>query len=228
LKSEVLTAVSHADAVDYLKRPGGAPTNQAQTWFWKEDSSAAGKKFWHRQLDLDATLKLFDERFSSGFAFISPAQICEMYLLPKRANSADSLVPSKWPEKIKDLIKTGGADSILKFWEDHAITGENLKERPYTNIYPRLTTRSNTFQVFVRAQVIQKARSTDPEKFVSGKDRLGAEYRGSSVIERYLDLGDPQFDSAKGVDYATGSIASKTPLDQQHRFRVIVQKRFDP
>ncbi|MCW0220914.1 MAG: Verru_Chthon cassette protein A, partial [Prosthecobacter sp.] len=228
MKSELITAVSHADANIYLRRPGSAPPNGAQTWFWKDDSSASGRKFWHRQIDLEATMKLFDERFESGFSFISPAQICEMYLLPKKADATDTLVPTQWPDKMTDLIKTGNQSGILKFWEDHAITGENLKERPYTNIYPRLTTRSNTYQVFMRAQVIRKARSSDASKFEADKDQIGAEYRGSAVIERYLDLHDDQLDPSSGLDYATGDITSKPTLDDLHRFRVIAQKRFDP
>ena len=228
LENEILTAVSHADANFYLRRPPNAPENQAQSWFWKDDNSASGGKFWRRQLDTQATLKLFDERFRSGFAFISPAQICEMYLLPKKAGPTDTLVPDQWPDEISRLIKTNGADSILKFWEEHAVTGENLKERPYTNIYPRLTTRSNTYQVFMRAQVINKARSSNPAKFEATVDQIGAEYRGSAVIERYLDLNDPRLKPAQGLDFATGDLASKPTLDDLHKFRVITQKRFDP
>lgn len=228
LKSEIITAVSHADANFYLRRPSKAPTGGTQTWFWRDDNSANGKKFWHRQMDVDATMKLFDERFDSGFAFISPAQICEMHLLPKPVDSSDTLVPAKWADNMRDLMKTGAGNGIMKFWEEHAVTAENLKERPYANIYPRVTTRSNTFQVFVRAQVIQKSRATNPETFVPGEDKVGAEYRGSAVVERYLDLGDPEFDPSKGTDWATGNLAAKGSLDERHRFRVIVQKRFDP
>ncbi|MFO1485303.1 MAG: Verru_Chthon cassette protein A [Verrucomicrobiaceae bacterium] len=229
MKNELLTAVAHSDANFYLRRPGGAPTNKGQTWFWKDDTSSSGKKYWHRQIDVEATLKLFDERFRAGFAFISPAQICEMYLLPKQANSSDTLVPAKWPDNIKGLLKNGGSDSILKFWENHAVTAENLKERPYTNMYPRLTTRSNTFQIHMRVQTLKKARSTDPTMFVDGKDTVTAEYRGSAVLERYLDLNDPALDaSSKAIDYAVGNPLSKGTLDDLHRFRIIGQKRFDP
>ncbi len=227
MKSEVLTAVANADANFYLRRPGGAPANQGQTWFWKEEVSASGGKYWHRQIDTNATLKLFEERFSSGFAFISPAQICEMHLLPKRVNSSDTLVPATWPTKIADLLKTSG-NSILKFWEDHAVTAENLRERPYANIYPKVTTRSNTFQVHMRVQSLKKARSSDVEKFVPGVDQITSEYRGSAVIERYLDLNDPALDVSAKLDYASGDPLSKEPLDHLHRFRVISQKRFDP
>jgi hypothetical protein len=211
-----------------LSRPGGAPANGSQTWFWKEDDTSAGKKFWHRQVDVEATLKLFDERFRSGFAFISPAQICEMYLLPKKGGSSDTLVPDKWPDRLADLLKTSSNTSILKFWENHAITAENLKEKPYANIYPRVTTRSNTFKVHMRIQMIHKARSADPAKFVADADKPGAEYRGSAVIERYLDLNDPALDPTKGLDFATTNPASKPSLDSYHRFRIIAQQRFDP
>ncbi|MBE2284102.1 MAG: Verru_Chthon cassette protein A [Prosthecobacter sp.] len=228
MKSEYLTAVAHSDAPVYLTRPPKPPTNQSQTWFWKDDESASGKKYWHRQIDIDATLKIFDERFRSGFAFISPAQICEMYLLPKRMSGSDTLVPNSWPDRISDLLKANNASSILRFWENHAVTADNLKERPYTNMYPRLTTRSNTYQVHMRVQAIKKARSTDPATFVPGSDSVTSEYRGSAVIERYLDLNDPAFDTKKNLDYASGNPLSKQPLDELHRFRVIAQKRFDP
>jgi uncharacterized protein (TIGR02600 family) len=227
MKSELLTAVANKDAPDYLRHPAGAPSNQGESWFWKEDSSTAGNKFWHRKIDIDATLKLFDERFSSGFAFISPAQICEMYLLPKAVSSADSLVPASWPTTISSLLKTSG-NSILTFWENHALTADNLKERPYTNMYPRLTTRSNTYQIHMRIQTIRKARSSDPNKFVVGVDSTSSEYRGSAMIERYLDFNDPALDSSKNLDYATGNPLSKPSMEDLHRFRVIAQKRFDP
>lgn len=226
MKSEVITAVPHAHANVYLTRPGGAPTGQGQAWFWQETSGGSrGGKYWHRNVNVDATLKIFQERFNSGFAFISPAQICEMYLLPERVNSSDTQVPAKWPEKISGLLKSTSPDSILKFWEENAITAENLKERPYANLYAKLTTRSNTYQVHVRTQTIRKARSVDPGRFDSAADSITGEYRGSAVIERYLDINDPVL---KTVDFTTGDPGSKPNLDHYHRIRVISQKRFDP
>lgn len=227
LKSELMTTVAHKDAYDYLRRPGGYNSSNSETWFWSEDTSSKGRKFWHHQIDADATLKLFDERFESGFAFISPAQICEMYLLPKQVNGSDTFVPTKWPDKIKSLLAAGGTGSILAYWENNAVTAENLKERPYANMYARLTTRSNTFQVHMRVQTIRKARSSDPTKFVPGVDSVSSDYRGSAVVERYLDLNDPVF-TAKTLDYASSGVLSKPSLDTYHRFRVLSQKRFDP
>lgn len=234
LKSETHTAVDFDDANYYLRRPSGAPANKGQTWFAKEDqdtyydSKNKGRKYWHRKIDADATTKLMDERFGNGFAFISPAQICEVYLLPKKGGSMDLKTPDKWAEKIKDLLNPSNASGILKFWEDHPITAENLKEKPYVDLYPRLTTRSNTYQVHMRVQTIKKARSTDPNKFVVGTDTTGADYRGSAVIERYIDLNDPALQPSKGLDYANSNPTTKPSLETFHRFRIIAQKRFDP
>lgn len=230
MKAELHTAVAFDDANVYLTRPDTkkAPDGKAQTWFWREDDSTFGRKYWHREIDTAATLKIFDERFGSGFAFISPAQICEMHLLPKRVNGGDTKVPATWPATYAELTKTSGSNTITKFWADHAITAENLRERPYANIYPRVTTRSNTFQVHMRVQALKKARSSAPDKFVPGVDEVTSEYRGSAVIERYLDLNDPAFDASAKLDYATTNPFAKEPLDHLHRFRVISQKRFDP
>ena len=57
------------------------------------------------------------------------------------------------------------------------------------------------------------------------KDSITSEYRGSVVLERYLDLTDPRL---KTVDFATGAPGSKPSLDAYHRIRVLNQKRFDP
>ena len=59
-------------------------------------------------------------------------------------------------------------------------------------------------------------------------DTIGSKYRGSAVIERYLDFNDPALDKSKNLDYATGNPLSKPSLDDLHRFRVLSQKRFDP
>ncbi len=42
-----------------------------QAWFWDETSSTS-KGEGAEPIDADATLKLFQERFNSGFVFISP------------------------------------------------------------------------------------------------------------------------------------------------------------
>ena len=112
------------------------------------------------------------------------------------------------------------------FWKEHSPTGDNIRERPYSNIYSRVTTRSNTFRVHVRAQVIKKARSTDPAKFDSDKDTVLSEYRGSSVLERYIDPND----TANPLpDYgASANPLNEEPLDTFYKFHILETKRFNP
>jgi hypothetical protein len=115
------------------------------------------------------------------------------------------------------------------FWTTYPATGDNVRERPYSNIYSRVTTRSNTFRVHVRAQVLKKARSTDPTKFDPEKDAVLSEYRGSSLLERYIDPNDttnPIPDYAAVTDPISDSKVK--PLDSFYQFRVLETKRFNP
>ncbi len=110
------------------------------------------------------------------------------------------------------------------FWAANAQTGDNMRERPYAHIYPRLTTKSNIFQVHMICQAIGKSEgaNTDPKVFDPKRDRVLAEYRGSAMIERYIDPNDPnlaQYDSDK-------SHAER--IDPYYRFRVIGTKQFAP
>lgn len=109
------------------------------------------------------------------------------------------------------------------FWERHALTGDNSRERPYANIYPRLTTQSNIYRVHVISQVIKKSRDADPAKFDLELDVPVAEYRGCSLIERYIDPGEPTL-----PDYATNAAGSTDTLSDHYRFRIINQERFAP
>jgi hypothetical protein len=59
-------------------------------------------------------------------------------------------------------------------------------------------------------------------------DSVTAEYRGSAVIERYLDFADPALLPTAGLDYALGNPLAKQSLENLHRYRIISQKRFDP
>jgi hypothetical protein len=190
MANELITAVANEDLQDCKAWPNAADTSK----FWKD---ADGKK-WHAKIDVEKTLEQFEERFSKGKAFISPSEICDVHLIPEGVASA--------------------AD-MEDFWKSHRPTGDNTRERPYSTIYPRLTTRSNTFRVHMITQVIKKARSSDAEVFDAEKDKILGEYRGSAVIERYLDP------AQTGLPDFTSSTNTQT-LDAFHQFRVIETKRF--
>lgn len=109
------------------------------------------------------------------------------------------------------------------FWSQHRLTGDNTRERPYSTIYPRVTTRSNTFRVHYVAQALVKARSTAVDE-VGPRDQVNGEYRGSALIERYLDPTDPTLPDFPALD-ATASSAPLS-LDSYYRFRVSENRKF--
>lgn len=189
---ETIRAVPTSDAPNYKVFPNASNQNA----FWGQSQ---GKK-WEYKIDAEKTLAQFDVRFAQGKAFISPSEICDIYLVPQGAGNASR-------------------DSQMEaFWRDHRLTGDNTRERPYAGIYPRVTTRSNTFRVHYVAQTLKKARSSGPGKMDDG-DKISGEFRGSSLIERHLDP-----TQASLPDFATNP-AGRT-LDQYHEFRVLQTKRF--
>jgi hypothetical protein len=81
--------------------------------------------------------------------------------------------------------------------------------------------------VHVRAQTIRKAtRDVAPNKFDPTLDQVASEYRGSFLLERYVDLRD---DDNQIPDYAAASDPfSLPPLESFYRFRILETKRFAP
>ncbi|NJK91535.1 MAG: Verru_Chthon cassette protein A [Blastochloris sp.] len=136
-----------------------------------------------RSIDADTTLKFFEERFASGKPFISATEICEIPLVPKGVGSPTDTVAS---------LET----KLGTFWSNHKLTGDNSLERPYAHIYPRLTTKSNTFNVHVWVQTLKKSRNTGEDQFDGKIDTITGEYRGSFMIERYLDPNIQSFDES--------------------------------
>ncbi len=169
----------------------------------------------------DKTLAQFDKRFDNGMEiFKSATEICEIHLIPEEvtarlgggtAGSIASYTPTE------DQMKNG------KYWRDHSLVGDNSRERPYTNIQTRLTTKSNTFLVHYRAQVLKQSRRDSDGDYGEWRpemDSVQAEYRGSSMVERYVD---PNSDEIP--DFATQK--DKT-LDVYYRYRVVNPRRFAP
>ena len=211
-------------AIDRFK-----PLSGADNRWWE---IAAGQR-------VQATLRQFEERFNFGRGptasstpsnmrsglFRSASQICEMHLIPNPVPGSASTNLSA-----TDVASIDNRDSAMaNFWAEHCSTGDNTRERPYSNLYARLTTRSNTFRVHVRAQAIRKSlRSVEPGVFDPNRDLMTGEFRGSFLIERYIDQGDLQRAGSK-VDYATAADPfTLDPLENFYRFRVLESKRFAP
>jgi uncharacterized protein (TIGR02600 family) len=187
MKSEEILAIPNAASKIYKlwdhetsDNPHGLPNNAAtldprvrSDW----DKAYRGQVPFNRMrrtIDVDQTLTQFEERFEQGEIFRSATQISEMHLVRDGENLAD--------------YRSG------TMWQGHLMTGDNTKERPYTNLYAKLTTKSNSYTVHVRAQSLRKAASNDPAdwaKWREGRDLQLSEHRGSSLIERYIDPSDP-------------------------------------
>lgn len=163
-----------------------------------KDPAKFSNATWRHFIDATETLKLWEmDRGGSDRPYISASEICEHYLVPEG--------------------QKGDRSAMDAFWKDHQLTGDNSKERPYTNLLSRLTTRSNVFKVFFKCQSIQKARSSAPDKFDPAKDKVTAEFAGDAIIERTLDPTRPDL-----PDYA-GEIAAGTtprPLDDFYHWRI--------
>jgi uncharacterized protein (TIGR02600 family) len=254
LKGEVLKAVPTADAPNYLNTPSPSKFITHQDGYtykqpWTDiagrlsDTGQGNMKYWHRDIEAEkrnsagkvvgGVLQQFEDRFDqlpsvpagARGLFRTASQICEIHLIPKKLNGDSGSVTATGGDGIVD--ENTPAHSVAEmqdFWMERRLTGDNTRERPYANLYGKITTQSNTFRVHYRVQAIRKARSSAPEVFERDKDNVLTDFRGSSLIERRIDPADIRI-----PDYA----ASATPLDlpsleEFYRFRVLEVKRFMP
>jgi uncharacterized protein (TIGR02600 family) len=161
-----------------------------------------GDRF-RRFIDAGATLALWKSQvFDGGNVFLTASQVCEQFLVPE------------------GLVEPGEVPTVEQmeaFWQEHRLTGDNSKERPYAHLYSRLTTRSNSYRIHFVAQSITKARSTAANEFDGTRDRAGALVRGSALATRELDLNDPQL-----PDYQSEATAAAPhpPLDRFYRWHL--------
>jgi hypothetical protein len=148
-------------------------------------------------LDLDETLEGFRRRFQAGDLFRSASEICDIHLVPAGQTY----------------------NSMNTFWDDYLLSGDNSRERPYANFYPCLTTKSNTFTVYYKVQVLQKRKmDAQQDRWIEGTDRVLAEHQGATLIERYIDPNDDRLPA-----YATND--NSEPLGAYYKFRVLSVKQ---
>ena len=188
-------------------------------------------------INLDSTLSQFLDRFynisiagtqlqgASGTPdiFHSASEICDIDLVPTDPTASATLaIP---------ITRT----NMDTYWNgSNALTGDNTRERPYVNIYPLLTTKSNTYTVHFRVQTLKQLTRTNPNpsEWREGTDVIVGEYRGSETIERYVDPNATTVDGVAFPDYATSISSSSfppaTPLSQFYKFRVVSTKQFAP
>jgi hypothetical protein len=155
-------------------------------------------------VNLDETLKGFDARLSNNAAlFRTASEICELPIVPVASEASyNSLQDGSW-------------------WTNWRYTGDNTKEATYNDIYPRLTTKSNTYTVHYRVQMLKKLPGGNQTTWDESKDKVASELRGSTLIERFLDP------NATYPDYAT-AFSSSPSLETLYRFRVLQRSQFTP
>ncbi len=157
-------------------------------------------------LNLTETLKGFENRFAANDLFRSAAEICSIPLVP---------TGSTW-----DAVNNG------TFWSTNTLTGDNSKERAYARIFPKLTTKSNTYTVHYRVEVLKKKPNSNAATWIEGQDKVISTHRGSTTIERYVTPGDPAMPDYASM--ATIPPTGTTALPNFYKFRVVGELQFNP
>lgn len=173
----------------------------AQAAAYKNGSAGAIASIW-KTVDENATIAEIESRFAvNDNAYLTEGEICGVPLIPAGVTATDAALTAYWNNN-------GSAGHL---------TGDNLRELPYAQLYSRLTTRSNSYTVHVRVQTLRKI-TTDPRQNLwnEATDRVTGEWRGSYEIERYLDPSTLVAPTAAGQ--AVGP----------YHFRVVSSRRFAP
>ena len=188
-------------------------------------------------VNITATLKGMDEdRFNQGDIFRSASEICETFLVPKRLGEPEVSgdVQQATDHKYGDATPTTGLtrSNMVEWWNGKADapgtvdafepTGDQARESPYAQIYPRICTRSNVYQVHYKVQFLRKSRSTEPHVWDEAKDRVASEQRGSATVERYLDTMD-----TTQPDHVLEQETQRA-VDDDYHYRIIQRQPFAP
>ena len=205
------------------------PSSRTALMTYKSATGAQAQQYRYR-INPDeekGTLKSFEDRFADGGVFRSASEICSVPLVAQydgpQSDSPQSYDPSA------PTAEDCTYQSIQQFWSKCRLTGDNAREQPYGDIYPRLTTKSNTFTVHVRVQTLKKVSASAQTTFVDptdttpgAKDVVTAEYRGSYQIERYID---PNLAATAFPDYASEGTGAD-PISKFYKFRTLSVKDF--
>ena len=201
--------------------------------------NASGNFYVHYPVHAGQTLLQFDQRFNAGDLFHSPSEICSLWLYPGMQPT-----PANPSAAITPLVTWDAASANIKAWwyagpgsSRKGLTGDNVRERPYAALYPRLTTKSNTYTVHFRVQVLQQVAvrrhlASDWSVWNEASDRILGEERGARTIERSIDPTDPSLPDFAGLTDALGNTLSpddpQLVMDRYYRYRVVSSKNFIP
>jgi len=212
LKSEQILAIPSTPST-----VGMTYKDYAQATQNKAAHSSLSGTGWRHAIDVPTTLVQWEDKFNNGQFFKSAGEVCEQFLVPD-----DSNIPASSPAS---AVKA----QMQNYWNQNRLSGDNTLERPYANIYPRLTTRSNTFRVHYLVQTITKARSSDPTKFDSTRDNVTGEAQGDALVERAIDPNDTKL-TTSDYDYIgkanANALNTAKSLDTLYSWRIRHLRRF--
>ena len=214
---------------DYENFQGGYPSFKSIAFWYEDDTWNGGSPYDYAcryginlTATIDAASSAFQQRFGVHDIFRSATEICNVFLVPQTINGLNySPAATAQP-----LPADASYNSMQSWWSNFQLTGDNGREDPYNQLYPRLTTKSNDFEVHMRVQVL----SQNPADRASGTfdtsagDSIVGEYRGSAIVERYLDPNQTTL-----PDFATTFPADPTStVDNYIHYRVVSTKAFAP
>jgi hypothetical protein len=164
--------------------------------------------------------------------FKSASEICEMFLVPQgytwsefTGSPGGSWGSHSW------YFRPNSASLSAAAAGDFALVGDNARERPYSDLYSRLTTKSNVFTVYYTVQSLKNAEpridnsptGADQQHWDETKGGVQGESRGSTIIERYLDPNEamPDFLTSTAND---GFVS----LESYYKWRIVETRQFAP
>ena len=171
--------------------------------------------------EVNGTLRQFRAKFTGGDIFRSPAEICDIYLVPN-----DPLNTGSYTGWTTNDLADHGVDGWYS--TDFGLVGDNVRERPYGDLYPRLTTKSNTYTVYYEVQVLKNPQTADQTQWSENTGVVTGQYRGSTSLERYLDPNNnniPDYTVSGNNPAATSTAKS---LDNYYQWRTVANTAFNP
>jgi uncharacterized protein (TIGR02600 family) len=229
----------------------GPITNQAGVsgtsadlyWCYKQQSTNGTTGFTNlisstlrNVIDRDQTVNEIGYYIAANGVFRSPSQICEIYLVPQGWNNIAATPATINTSQTAFATAANAAQTMWTTTGD--LTGDNLREKPYADIYPRLTTKSNTYTIHMKVQALRQqphpANSTLYQIWDESKDAVLGEYRGSATIERYIDPADRHFNPSDSLTQTNNDFVNpdntlpSNSLESLYRFRTTNTKKFSP
>ena len=213
---------------DYERFNGSEPNVKGYAAWYEDATSGYGSQYdyaYRYGINLTATIddaqSAFQQRFKALHdIFRSATEICNVFVVPETINGLN------YSPTATAVPADASYNTMQAWWANFQLTGDNGREDPYNQIYPRLTTKSNDFQVHMRVQVLSQAPADrgNGNFDTNGGDSIVGEYRGSAIIERYLDPNQTTL-----PDFATTFPSDPTStVDNYVRYRIVNTHSFTP